>query len=247
MMFFKVVEEKKEKEKDLAELMVTSMTMLTEKIEKIASPNANKSQVIARRNCPSWTAGTTVEVYRRWVEDWNKNDNSDDLIKYMDITRNLSENKVIPGLKDYMKKIVIPSLSVTNEEKVKDVLDKLEERYKRNKFEKFDDFIHMFEDFSIGEEEDSQVVWERFLQIMEKIKAIKVKENIEYLFLVWFLRKGRKAKLFSSYEEDALRKELGPEEESQPKEVLKNFGKEFTRLKIQNHREFGFKKEAQDS
>ena len=44
-----------------------------------------------------------------------------------------------------------------------------------------------------------------------------------------------------------MRKESGAEEESQPKEVLKNFGKEFTRLKIQNHREFGFEKEAQDS
>ena len=154
---------------------------------------------------------------------------------------------MIPGLKDYMKKIVIPSLSVTNEEKVKDVLDKLEERYRRNKFEKFDDFISMFEDFSIKEEEESQVVWERFLQIMEKIKAIKVKENMEYLFLVWFLKKGRKVKLFSSYEEDALRKELGDEEEEQPKEVLKNFGKEFTRLKIQNHREFGFEKDTQES
>ena len=249
VMLSKVVEEKKDNEQDFAQTIVKNMNLLTEKIQNITAPTQNsssKSQIVARRNCPSWTAGTSVEVYRRWVEDWNKNDSSDDLIKYMDITRSLSENKVIPGLKEYMKKIVIPSLSVTNDEKVKDVLDKLEEKYKRNKFEKFDDFIQMFEGFSIKEEDDSQVVWEKFIQLMEKLKAIKVKENLEYLFLVWFLKKGRKGKMFSSYEEDALRKNLGAEEENQPAEVLKNFGREFTRLKIQNHRDFGFEKEGQE-
>ena len=246
------MEEKKAQENDFASLMLKNMNMLTDKIEKIASPShntssVNRNQVVARRNCPSWTAGTSIEVFRRWVEDWNANDKSDELVKYMDITRNLSENKVIPGLKEYMKKIVIPSLSITNEEKVKEVLNKLEEKYKRNKFEKFDDTIQMMEDFHVKEGEDNQVVWEKFIHLMEKLKSIKVKENIDYLFLVWFLKKGRKVKLFSSYEEDALRNKLGEEEECQPNEVLKSFGTEFTRLKIQNHREFEFEKGEIDS
>ena len=55
----------------------------------------------------------------------------------MEITKNLSENKVITGIKDYMKKIVIPSLSATGEENVQSVLEKLDEKYKKNKYEKF--------------------------------------------------------------------------------------------------------------
>ena len=90
--------EKKTKEKDLTELLVNNLTILTEKIEKIATNSVaatatTKTQVVARRNCPAWTAGTSVDVYTRWVQDWNKNDTSDDLIKYMDITRSLSDNK----------------------------------------------------------------------------------------------------------------------------------------------------------
>ena len=57
----------------------------------------------------------------------------------MDITKNLSENKAITGLKDYMKKIVMPSLSATSEETVEAVLEKLADKYKRNKFEQFED------------------------------------------------------------------------------------------------------------
>ena len=129
--------EKKTKEKDLTELLVNNLTILTEKIEKIATNSvvataATKTQVVARRNCPAWTAGTSVDVYTRWVQDWNKNDTSDDLIKYMDITRSLSDNKVITGLQEYMKKIVMPSLSATGEENVEAVLEKLSDKYKKN-------------------------------------------------------------------------------------------------------------------
>ena len=132
-------DERKLKETNVNEMLVSSLTLLADKIEKIAVPNTPtsevstvKTQMVARRNCPSWTAGISIDVYSRWVKDWNQNDNSDQLIKYMDITRNLSENKVIFGLKEYMKKIVMPSLSATSEETVEAVLEKLAEKYKKN-------------------------------------------------------------------------------------------------------------------
>ena len=116
---------------EVNELLVNNLTKLAEKIEKIAvptePPNNSRAQVVARRSCPSWTAGTSVEVFSRWVQDWNNNDNSDSLCKYMDITKNLSDNKVIPGLEDYMKKIFMTSLSATSEENVGAVLKKLDE------------------------------------------------------------------------------------------------------------------------
>ena len=63
-------DEKKVKEKDLTELLVNNLTLLTEKVEKMTSTNASaspatpKTQVVARRNCPAWTAGISVDVYR---------------------------------------------------------------------------------------------------------------------------------------------------------------------------------------
>ena len=70
----KSVEEKKIKEQEFAEMILKNMNMLTDKIQSINLPtqNSSKTQMVARRNCPSWTAGTTIEVYRRWVEDWNE-------------------------------------------------------------------------------------------------------------------------------------------------------------------------------
>ena len=61
-----------------------------------------------------------------------------------------------------------------------------------------------------------------------------------------FLKKGKRAKMLSSYEENTLRSVLGGEEENQPTDILKNFGKEFTKLKIQNHRTFEFEKQASE-
>ena len=52
--------------------------------------------------------------------------------------------------------------------------------------------------------------------------------------------------MLSSYEENTLRNILGGEEENQPDEILKNFGKEFTKLKIQNHRTFDFEKQVSE-
>ena len=232
------------------ELLVDNLNKLAEKIEKIAVPtstppnNNSRAQVIARRSCPSWTAGTTVEVYSRWVKDWNGNDNSDSLCKYMDITKNLSDNKVIPGLREYMKKIVMPSLSATSQENVDSVLEKLAEKYKMNKYEKFEDLIEMIEGLSIKSEDDSQVIWERFLHVMEKVKLLSVNTNLDYFFLTLFLMKGKKANILTSYEENMLRNILGGEEKDQPVDVLKLFGKEFAKLKIQSHRKFAFEKEV---
>ena len=47
-----------------------------------------------------------MDIFTRWVKDWNTNDKSDDLVKYIDLTKSLSENKSIPGLKEYMKNIL---------------------------------------------------------------------------------------------------------------------------------------------
>ena len=185
-----------------------------------------------------------MDVYRRWVLDWNRNDKSDDLIKYMDITKSLSENKVITGLKEYMKKIVMPSLSATDEENVEAVLEKLDDKYKKNKYEYFEDFIDMMEDFTVKEGDDPQMIWEKFIQVMENMKLLKLQMNLDYFFLTLFLKKGKRAKMLSSYEENTLRNILGGEEENQPDEILKNFGKEFTKLKIQNHRTFDFEKQV---
>ena len=82
----------------ITEKIVTNLEKLAEKINQISTSNptavsTGRTQVVARRSCPSWTAGTSIEVYRRWVDDWNSSDNSDNLIKHMDITKNLSENK----------------------------------------------------------------------------------------------------------------------------------------------------------
>ena len=176
-MLSKSCEEKKVEEKSITELLVDNLSKLTEKIEKISVNQCDsskvKSQVVARRNCPSWTAGTSLEVYKRWVNDWNDNDKSDALVKYIEITKSLSENKVIYGLKDYMKKIVIPSLSATGEENVKSILEKLDEKYQKNKFEKYESFIDMLESFSVQEKQNQQDVWEKFLQMMEKSKSLK--------------------------------------------------------------------------
>ena len=62
-----------------------------------------------------------------------------------------------------------------------------------------------------------------------------------------FLKKGSEARIFSSYEENTLRNILGGEVEEQPVDVLKSFGKEFISLKIQNHRNFNFMLDSNDS
>ena len=71
IMLSKSCEEKKVEEKSITELLVDNLSKLTEKIEKISVNQCDsskvKSQVVARRNCPSWTAGTSLEVYKRWV------------------------------------------------------------------------------------------------------------------------------------------------------------------------------------
>ena len=239
------VQEKKSTEVSITEKIVDNLSKLAEKINSINSnsptPNqAPRTQVVARRNCPTWTAGTSVDVFVRWVNDWNKNDNSDVLIKYMDITKSLSENKWIPGLKDYMKKIVMPGLSATNAETVEAVLEKLKVKYKKNKFEEYFELLGMVEEFRLASSDNSLVAWERFLQLMEKIKQLKVEQNVEYFFLTMFLKKGAKAEMFSSFEENTLRNILGGEEEAQPPNVLKLFEKEFVNLKVQNHRTFSF-------
>ena len=225
--------------------------MLTEKVGQIAINNnptndtTIKTQVVARRNCPAWTAGTSVDIFTRWVKDWNTNDKSDDLVKYMDLTKSLSENKSIPGLKEYMKNIVTPSLSVTGEEKVASILEKLSEKYKKNKYEEFTTLIDMIEEFSIGSNDNAQLVWERFLQIMERTKLVKLSVNLDYFFLTLFLKKCQKAKLLSSYEENTLRGTLGGEDEAQPADVLKSFGGDYLKLKVQNNRNFSFESESQ--
>ena len=88
------------------------------------------------------------------------------------------------------------------------------------------------------------MIWEKCLQLMERMKLLKLQTNLEYFFLTLFLKKGKTAKVLSSYEENTLRNILGGEEKEQPSDILKNFGKEFTKLKIQNHRSFDFEKGA---
>ena len=90
-----------------------------------------------------------------------------------------------------MKKIVIPSLSATGEENVNSVLEKLDEKYQKNKYEKYESFIEMLVNFDIQEKENPQDVWEKFLQVMEKSKSLKLKENVEYFFLTFFLKKEK--------------------------------------------------------
>ena len=78
VMLTKSCEEKKVEEKNITEMLVNNLSKLTEKIENISLSQNNmatvKSQVIARRSCPSWIAGTPLEVYKRWVIDWNNTD-----------------------------------------------------------------------------------------------------------------------------------------------------------------------------
>ena len=61
---------------------------------------------------------------------------------------------------------------------------------------------------------------------MEKMKLLKLQTNLEYFFLTLFLKKGKTAKVLSSYEENTLRNILGGEEKEQPSDILKNFGKD---------------------
>ena len=51
----------------------------------------------------------------------------------------------------------------------------------------------------------------------------------------------------SSFEEKTLQNVLGGEESSQPVDVLKTFGKEFTKLKIENHRSFRHEKDVKQA
>ena len=130
--------ERKVQQDEITEKIVNNLNKLADKIDSMTSSpsttnSASKAQVVARRNCPAWTAGTPIEVFGRWVRDWTKNDKSDELIKYMDIVKSLSDNKAVPGLKEYMKNIVMPSLSATKKENVESVLSKFEEKYNHPK------------------------------------------------------------------------------------------------------------------
>merc|ERR1712237_212206 len=51
--------------------------------------------------------------------------------------------------------------------------------------------------------------------------------------------------ILSSFDENTLRNTLGGEEQEESMNILKDFSKEFDKLKIQNHRDFGFEKEGE--
>merc|ERR1711905_16811 len=76
-------------------------------------------------------------------------------------------------------------------------------------------------------------------------KLLKLEKNITYFFLTMFLKRSKEAKILSSFEENTLRNTLGREEQEEPMNILKDFSKEFDKLKIQNHRDFGFEKEGE--
>ena len=52
----------------------------------------------------------------------------------------------------------MPSLLDTGEENVEAVLEKLSDKYKKNKYEQFENFIEMIEDFTVREGDNSQVI-----------------------------------------------------------------------------------------
>ena len=137
----------------------------------------------------------------------------------------MSENKAIPSLKDYVKNIVIPSLMASGTETVLAVLEKLEEKYKKNKHEMYMEFLEMIENFSVKEDDDSQAVWEKLLILMQKTKLLKLEKNITYFFLTMFLKRSKEAKILSSFEENTLRNTLGGEEQEESMNILKDFSK----------------------
>ena len=167
---------------DLTRILAKGNENMENKIGQIADiiqeiPRVGRSQIVARRVCPTWTAGASIEVYSRWVQKWNDEDTSNDAVKYAELVKHLSENKAIPGLNEYMKNIVIPSLTASGNEDVLSILEKLEEKYKKNKHEMFIEFLEFIENFSIKEEDDSQAIWERLQIMKQKTSLLKLEKT----------------------------------------------------------------------
>ena len=106
----KTVDDGKRAETENSKEIASAVTVaLANWLDGKNSPLQQKSQVVKAKQCPSWTPGIPIEIYVKWVTSWDDGDKSDYHVKYLELIKHLSENKVIPGLKDYMKNIVLKS------------------------------------------------------------------------------------------------------------------------------------------
>ena len=146
--------------------------------------------------------------------------------QFHDLIESLKNNKNIDNLKNYIGETVMPCLRKASDQTVIAVNNKLNEKYLLTKQEKYEKLIDEINKFSNSNYSDSQQELERFTKLLEKVKELKMSENIEFFFTMLLVKHGVEKNTLADFEVIKMREVIG-NEEIQKRDLIDKVKKNF--------------------
>ena len=201
----------------------------------VGTMNARESKaakIVKPARVPVWTEKMTLGTYEKALEVWiNQNRDMSENARLHEVVELLKVNKEVKGLAEYVAVYILPVLDTVEKQTVRQVYDKLKEKYGRTRMEEVEELVMEWMEFKPNEYEKAEEYWFAMERMFTKMEEKKV-ERKEW-FSVWMMVETKRRKGMETFELQEMRnvvKEGGVE-------VMNNLKNKFRELKIEGNRE----------
>ena len=149
--------------------------------------------------CPGWKEFLRYEHFRKQVENWDAKNTHDETSKYYEVLESLKKNDKIDGLKKYVAEVVCEQMKDEKNPTVTKLLDILDSRFLRTKFECVSDVSEELYAVKDSNVTDSAKFFEKIKTLAGQFKDEKIQDNINFMLLVMMLKKGKSSGVLTEW------------------------------------------------
>ena len=131
------------------------------------------TQITKAKPPPVWIGGD-FERFRDEIEAWDTNNADSDMTKYADLIESLKRNK---NIKENDINVIQDKAREIGDKSVKNVMEILEEKYRKTTIEKTKDILKDILEFEMKKEENFEEYWDRCEILLTKCKREKINEK----------------------------------------------------------------------
>ena len=145
----------------------------------------NMAMVIKLAKVATWTKDTSLETFRRQIENWMTNSmDVPENTQFQDLVESFKHNKDIKGLAKYVGEHILTTVNTVEKQKVK-VIDCLEIRYGQTRLEKLEELLTGYVKFREDDYDDEDDLLQVMLEFQRRKEELKIGDKEWHA--VWML------------------------------------------------------------
>ena len=141
-----IEEQEKEKEKGIEQKDL--LKTLIGVVEALEDSGGKVTKVVKPANVPVWVEKMDLKTYEKALNIWiEQNKDLSENQRFYEVIESLKMNKEVNGLAEYVVVTILPTLDTVEKQTVKNLWDKLKEKYGRTRLEEVESLVKEWMEF----------------------------------------------------------------------------------------------------